>query len=332
MGSVAYEALLHSACSSPLCYHSAMDDKRFFSFPDRTQALFAVCAFLLAGGFAFLLYSNRALVREVATLRKAYEEDMATTTAHLAALEEQVGMATHESQKAVESVASVRSRSKTLEEKVDTSIKDISGTVGDLKKLAETDPQLLQKYSKVYFLNENYLPEDLAFIDEQYDFKDGKQVRIESHAAPFLENLLEAAHADGIELFVLSGYRSFDEQRALKSTYKVTYGAGTANQFSADQGYSEHQLGTTIDFTTPKIGTALASFDTTDAYAWLLAHAYEYGFVLSYPKGNAYYIYEPWHWRFVGKALAKELHDKEKYFYDMDQRTIDTYLPKLFDE
>jgi LAS superfamily LD-carboxypeptidase LdcB len=60
-------------------------------------------------------------------------------------------------------------------------------------------------------------------------------------------------------------------------------------------------------------------------------HAYIYGFVLSYPKNNGYYVYEPWHWRFVGVKLATDLHNQGKNFYDMDQRTIDTYLLNIFD-
>ena len=117
----------------------------------------------------------------------------------------------------------------------------------------------------------------------------------------------------------------------MKSTYKFTYGSGTANAFSADQGYSEHQLGTTVDFTTEAIGGAFAGFDKTSAYTWLNENAYRYGFVLSYPKNNTYYVFEPWHWRFVGVALATRLHSENRNFYDLDQREIDQYLISLFD-
>jgi D-alanyl-D-alanine carboxypeptidase len=111
----------------------------------------------------------------------------------------------------------------------------------------------------------------------------------------------------------------------------VTYGSG-ANAFSADQGYSEHQLGTTFDFTTEGIGGGLVtSFENTPAFAWLKDNAHKYGFTLSYPKDNAYYVYEPWHWRFVGEDLAEDLHEAGKTFYDWDQREIDKYLIKIFD-
>jgi hypothetical protein len=60
-------------------------------------------------------------------------------------------------------------------------------------------------------------------------------------------------------------------------------------------------------------------------------NAYKYGFVLSYPKGNVYYVFEPWHWRFVGEKLAADLNKSGDYFYDWDQRKIDTYLVNVFD-
>jgi D-alanyl-D-alanine carboxypeptidase len=111
----------------------------------------------------------------------------------------------------------------------------------------------------------------------------------------------------------------------------VTYGAGTANQFSADQGYSEHQLGTTVDFTTSSVGATFSGFEDTESYRWLRDEAHRYGFVLSYPPNNSYYQFEPWHWRFVGVDLAQDLHQDDTYFYDLDQREINEYLITLFD-
>ncbi|MBI2033750.1 MAG: D-alanyl-D-alanine carboxypeptidase family protein, partial [Candidatus Liptonbacteria bacterium] len=128
-------------------------------------------------------------------------------------------------------------------------IKEISGTVGTLKKLSETDPELLKKYSKVYFLSENYAPAQVSSIGSQYLFDQKKPQLIHSQVLSYLVGLLETARRDGITLQVISGYRSFYEQVSVKTGYEITYGAGTANQFSAEQGYSEHQLGTAVDFT-----------------------------------------------------------------------------------
>lgn len=209
-------------------------------------------------------------------------------------------------------------------------IQTLAGTVGVLEKLSKTDTELLKKYSKIYFLNENYVPPKVVSIPEQYLFDKNKIVEIHEQVLPHLKNLLDAAEADGVKIQIASGYRSFGTQAGLKSGYKVTYGVG-ANKFSADQGYSEHQLATTLDFTSPEIGGALIGFDKTTSYAWLLSNAHRFGFTLSYPKGNAYYIYEPWHWRFVSISFATNLHNDSLNFYDLDQRVIDQYLLNFFD-
>lgn len=209
-------------------------------------------------------------------------------------------------------------------------IEGIKSTVGILEKLSKTDSELLKKYSKVYFLNENYIPQKLTEINPDYLFEKTKIVQTHGDVWPKLEKMLNDAKDAGIEIKILSAYRSFNTQASLKSTYKVTYGAG-ANKFSADQGYSEHQLGTTFDFTTPKLGSALNGFEKTDAYKWLTQNAYKYGFVMSYPKENTYYIFEPWHWRYIGLSLSNRLHEENTYFYSLDQRIINEYLVGIFD-
>ena len=210
-------------------------------------------------------------------------------------------------------------------------IQNIGSTVGTLEKLSKTDKELLRKYSKVYFLNENYVPEKLAKIDNNYVYGDGGNFLIHTEVWSFLKRLLDDARVKNIDLLIASAFRSFDIQATLKSGYTVVYGAGTANQFSADQGYSEHQLGTSVDFTTKEASEAFSKFESDPAYKWLVDNPYKYGFILSYPEGNSYYKFEPWHWRFVGVELATYLHVNGKYFYDLEQRDIDSYLIKLFD-
>jgi LAS superfamily LD-carboxypeptidase LdcB len=207
---------------------------------------------------------------------------------------------------------------------------EISGTVDTLNKLSKTDPELLQKYSKVYFLNEHYVPELLNKIPSEYLYSDRTQGQIHAQVWPHLKALLDAAKAEGMAIYIESAYRSFEEQKSLKSSYRVTYGAGTANQFSADQGYSEHQLGTTVDFITTGLGGQPEGFEKTSSYQWLLNNAHKYGFVLSYYQGNPYYIFEPWHWRYVGVELAAYLRSVNKHFYDLEQREIDAYLVNIF--
>lgn len=224
-------------------------------------------------------------------------------------------------------VSKIREQLGGFEEQVD----DFTDSLDTLEKLAQTDPELLKKYSKVYFLNENYVPARLAEIPKEYQYSDTKQLLIHSDILDNLTDMIDQAKNAGIQLYVFSAYRSFAEQRALKGNYTVTYGAGTANTFSADQGYSEHQLGTTVDMMAPGIGGVLEKFDQTTAYEWMKKNAYKFGFVLSYPEKNAYYVYEPWHWRYVGVKLARYLNREGKNFYDLEQRQIDEYLVDIFD-
>lgn len=223
-------------------------------------------------------------------------------------------------------VQNEKSRNEVIQEQVGK----VSSTIGTLDKLSKTDPELLQKYSKAFFLNEHYVPSSLATIAPEFTINPNTTYQVHANIASTLDNMLKTAKSQGMNILVASAYRSFGAQGSLKANYKVTYGAGTANKFSAEQGFSEHQLGTTLDFTTPKIGSVLTGFDTTPEFTWLVNNAHLYGFVMSYPKGNAYYIYEPWHWRYVGVDLASRLKREGKYFYDLDQRVIDEYLLLLF--
>lgn len=208
---------------------------------------------------------------------------------------------------------------------------DLTNMVGVMEKLNQMDPELLKKYSKVYFLNENYAPEKLLKIDDKYVYNNfQRELFVLQKIWLYLQNLMEDAASAGVDIKILSAYRSFDEQAELKYSYATVYGSG-ANQFSADQGYSEHQLGTAMDFTTQKIGAALPSFEASGTYKWLIENAHKYGFAISYPKSNEYFRFEPWHWRFIGRSLADKLHAENKYFYDLDQRLIDTYLLSFFD-
>lgn len=225
----------------------------------------------------------------------------------------------------------VLQREQNRNEEFEEQIERITGTVATLDKLAKTDEELLMKYSKVFFLNEHYKPERLREIDDKWKYSEDRTHQLHSQVMPYFEDMVEAAEDDGIDLWVVSAYRSFDTQAQLKGAYTVTYGTG-ANAFSADQGYSEHQLGTAIDFTTANMNGGLtAAFENTEAYKWLTENAHDYGFTLSYPSGNAYYVFEPWHWRFVGKSLATDLARDNAHFYDWEQRKIDEYLIEIFD-
>ncbi len=297
-----------------------------------------LCVF--AGGIGYLWYTLSTLEKTSAhteselreTIRKI-EDVVATTTARVTMLETLLTETQTLLQETIDEKDNLSDdlrQEKNRNEEFEDQIDKIGSTVGQLDKLSKTDPELLMKYSKVYFLNEHYMPEKLVEINKAYLYSEVEPKFINAKVAPFLKNMLEDALEDGVKIWVTSAFRSFDTQKDLKSAYTVSYGSG-ANTFAADQGYSEHQLGTTVDITTEGLGGGIDGFDTTPAYLWMQENAHKYGFVLSYPKNNAYYMFEPWHWRFVGQDLAADLHTDGKFFYDLEQRDIDKYLISIFD-
>ncbi len=279
-----------------------------------------VIFFILGGGLLYTAQQISILTKRIDTLTN----DVASTTQSLS-------LRIHQFSQNVTDLSNETTGLTSALNDTKQNVGSLSGTLSALQKLAEADPQLLKKYSKVYFLNDNYTPKHLSIVPSEYTYSETRQEQFLSEASFFLKLLMDTAKADNVTLYVKSGYRSFAEQKSLKSSYAVTYGAGTANSFSAEQGYSEHQLGTTIDFTTTGLNGNLSGFDKTPAFEWLVANAHRFGFILSYPKNNTYYVYEPWHWRYVGVQLATYLHNNNKNFYDLDQREIDTYLIEMFD-
>ncbi len=274
----------------------------------------ALIAVMLAGfGYGYYRYN-------------LLSKDLASMTRNKEGLEKQVAAMRDENGYLQRKLAEEQNKNNSFQDQ----ISGIASTIGTLDKLSKTDRELLQKYSKVYFLNENYVPESLSDVPADFIYEKSKNIKVHTKMLPFLEKLMQAAKNENSPVQIISGYRSFNDQNSLKQSYKVTFGTG-ANKFSADQGYSEHQLGTALDFTTSDLGIGFGGFKKTQGYTWLLDNAYKYGFILSYPESNAYYQFEPWHWRFVGVKLATTLHNENQNFYDLDQRTIDNYLINIFD-
>jgi D-alanyl-D-alanine carboxypeptidase len=109
-----------------------------------------------------------------------------------------------------------------------------------------------------------------------------------------------------------SAYRSYSAQKSVYAGWVSSLGKKGADLTSARPGYSEHQTGLAIDISAKPAKCALqACFAKTAQGKWLAKNAWKYGFVLRYPKGETAvtgYEFEPWHYRFVGKDLAKEYH------------------------
>jgi zinc D-Ala-D-Ala carboxypeptidase len=162
----------------------------------------------------------------------------------------------------------------------------------------------------VFQLPGGYAPPDLVDTSRA-GLNSGYFIR--SIALGDLTAMVAAAKADGARLAVESAYRSYRGQVLTFNGWVRQAGYNEALKTSARPGHSEHQLGTAIDF--KAVGGAspwtYADWATTKVGAWLRANAWRYGWVLSYPKGTSAvscYRYEPWHYRYVGRATAAAVH------------------------
>lgn len=183
--------------------------------------------------------------------------------------------------------------------------------------LATDDERLVTLVNKEYVLGMDYAPNTLVSLSSFMSTNSG--VKMCSTAAQALEKLVNAARAEGItDVYAISGYRSYGVQSSLyskKITYYRNLGYNTSDaQFYAatvvaPPGASEHQTGLAIDFGTSENGYGLTeSFATTAFGQWLYANSWKYGFILRYPKDGmdiTGYIYEPWHFRYVGAPHAE---------------------------
>lgn len=302
--------------------------------PD-TKLFWILCSVLILaiGCLGYLWYTLENTKDNLTAQTTAYNDLQATTTTALTRANDTISELTEQLAQTEDELDETKDDLRDAEREIEDFEDEYRATIDavkDLNKLSQIDEELLQQYSRVSFLNENYIPRKLTQIDDEYIVPGREDEYFLADAWPFLEDLLEDAARDDIELLTLSAYRSFDEQATIKGRYLQVYGEG-ANTFSADQGFSEHQLGTAVDFSTPALSGQLAGFGDTEAYQWLLDNAYKHGFILSYPEGNEFYIFEPWHWRFVGEDLARDLNRDDRGFYDVPQRELDEYRLEIFD-
>ena len=162
----------------------------------------------------------------------------------------------------------------------------------------------------VYALPEQYQPPDLVPASEA---NYSAEYLIRSIIAEDLNGMRNGILEAGVpEVGLIAGYRSIDDQAALFARREQELGSAAAADGTARPGHSEHHLGTAVDFRPIGASDVDQSFGDTPTGQWLEQHSWEYGFILSYPKGAedlTCYKYEPWHFRYVGRELAKRVHD-----------------------
>ena len=176
--------------------------------------------------------------------------------------------------------------------------------------------------NKYYRLPDKYSPSDIVSMSSSYAYPNNS-IRSEVYEA--FKEMSKAAKEDKITLIVNSSYRDYNSQKRIYEEYEDKKGQQYADATAARPGYSEHQTGLALDIFTP--GSNMKSFENTDAFKWLSKNAYKYGFILRYPKDKediTGYAYESWHYRYLGKNLAKKVFDSnltfdEYYAYYLDK-------------
>ena len=178
-----------------------------------------------------------------------------------------------------------------------------------------TNLLLVNKYN---YLTEDYVPSNLENISTTYA-KSGMQLVKEAKEA--FETLSENAKKEGMNVIAMSSYRSYDYQVNLYNNYVAQDGKEAADKYSARPGYSEHQTGLAVDVY--NLNLPYTSFEETEEFTWMQENAYKYGFILRFPKDKVDitgYQYESWHYRYVGKKVAKEIKD--------NNLTLEEYIAK----
>lgn len=187
------------------------------------------------------------------------------------------------------------------------------------EKDAAAAPDLLRRADKQRPLGDKYVPADLVSLDGKGLSVSRKGHSVRKAAYEALVAMSAAAKKDGVTLLVSSSYRSYDYQKQVFArNAREDGGEAAAERVSARPGYSQHQLGTAIDF-----GTIDDSFVDTKAGRWLTANARRFGYSLSFPKGLepvTGYRWECWHYRYIGLSAIRL---QEEYFGDVQQYLIE---------
>ena len=167
-------------------------------------------------------------------------------------------------------------------------------------KNLNTEKVLVNKY---YYLDNNYVPDNLESISTRFALSNMKMVNTAKNA---FEEMAQEAKKENLSIIAMSTYRSYDYQVNLYNKYVKSDGKDAADTYSGRPGHSEHQTGLAVDVYNGKEN--YTNFEKTKEFDWMKKHASEYGFILRFPKdkeSETGYIYESWHYRYVGKDIAK---------------------------
>ena len=194
---------------------------------------------------------------------------------------------------------------------------DTDDYVNPVKTSAFSIDMLVNKH---YKLDEDFVPDDLVEFDQEYCNDEVQEGNREAVVA--FKNMYEAAKKEGLGLVINSSYRSYQDQENICNTFKDLYGEGYVTKYVALPGFSEHQTGLAFDIGS----TSSKVFAESKEYEWMKDNAYKYGFILRFTKSNAYitgFRSEPWHYRYVGKKIAKYIYENDISFEEYYAEFLD---------
>ena len=183
-------------------------------------------------------------------------------------------------------------------------------TFYDDSKEADTSKGMYTLVNKFYYLNKDYIPNEIVNVDKEYARDSAK---LNKTAYENFKKMADAAKSEGLTLLITTGYRDYNFQATLYNNYVKMDGQKEADTYSARPGYSEHQLGYSADLTN-KERVSFGEFKNTKEFAWLKENAYKYGFIIRYTEANQYitgYVPESWHYRYVGEDIAKYIYEND---------------------
>ena len=189
----------------------------------------------------------------------------------------------------------------------------------------ENKNDLIILCNKEFMLGEHYAPTDLVVPNVPLAHPAGNEPsHMREEGARALEVMFEDAKEAGLEeLYLVSGYRSYDYQYNIFHTSMKNRGKEHTEKYMAKPGHSEHQTGLTADISTQSAGLALEeSFEDTKEGKWLAKNAHKYGFILRYPKDRVEttgYAYEPWHFRYVGADISEYMYKNNLVLEDLHE-------------
>lgn len=196
--------------------------------------------------------------------------------------------------------------------------------VVDGRNIIQNPTNTVSLVNKSFGLPDGYAPEDLIRPEVQFSFgdQDIEKSYMRKEAANSLADMFNAAKKDGVILYAVSGYRSYDRQTVLYDAEVEKVGQKKAEEAVAYPGNSEHQTGLAMDISAKSVDFLLTEdFEATKEGKWLKDNAHLYGYILRYPKGKediTKYKFEPWHFRYVGEKSANDIYENdwtlEEYF------------------